>query len=143
VKGSELITTFNVSGPSVYFSNTECTEDSLILCINLEPLQKLIKKSHTVSVFFYEEMSKKVEVLKYVISREMVYDGTAKVAYMLINFIDEFNALKKQEVAYMLNIQPETLSRILTKLKRENIIENSTGGDVIVKKHDKLAAILT
>ncbi|MDR3346376.1 MAG: Crp/Fnr family transcriptional regulator [Campylobacteraceae bacterium] len=143
VKGSELITTFNFSGTSVYFSNTECMEDSLILCINLEPLQELIKKSHAVSVFFYEEMSKKVEVLKYVISREMVYDGTAKVAYMLINFIDEFNALRKQDVAYMLNIQPETLSRILTKLKRENIIETSADGDVIIKKHDKLTAIFT
>jgi len=143
VKGSELITTFNFSGTSVYFSNTECMEDSLILCINLEPLQELIKKSHAVSVFFYEEMSKKVEVLKYVISREMVYDGTAKVAYMLINFIDEFNALRKQDVAYMLNIQPETLSRILTKLKRENIIETSAEGDVIIKKHDKLTAIFT
>jgi CRP/FNR family transcriptional regulator len=34
-----------------------------------------------------------------------------------------FNSLKRQDVSFMLHIQPETLSRVLKKLKRSNIIE--------------------
>jgi CRP/FNR family transcriptional regulator len=40
----------------------------------------------------------------------------------------------------MLNIQPETLSRILTKIKREGIIEEK-GGVTTIKDRDKLRAI--
>jgi Mn-dependent DtxR family transcriptional regulator len=34
-----------------------------------------------------------------------------------------FNNLKRQDVSFMLHIQPETLSRVLKKLSRDNIIE--------------------
>jgi len=34
-----------------------------------------------------------------------------------------FNRLKRQEVSFLLHIQPETLSRVLKKLKRGKIIE--------------------
>lgn len=42
---------------------------------------------------------------------------------MLYNNLERFNKFKRHEVSTMLNIQPETLSRILTKLKQQNIIE--------------------
>ena len=42
---------------------------------------------------------------------------------MLSNNLERFNKFKRHEVSTMLNIQPETLSRILTKLKQKNIIE--------------------
>jgi len=34
-----------------------------------------------------------------------------------------FNSLKRHEVSFMLHIQPETLSRVLKKLKRNSIID--------------------
>jgi CRP/FNR family transcriptional regulator len=53
----------------------------------------------------------------------MILDGTGKVAFMLANDLARFNTMKKQDIAAMLNIQPETLSRILGKLARKGIIE--------------------
>ncbi|MDR1976485.1 MAG: Crp/Fnr family transcriptional regulator [Campylobacteraceae bacterium] len=143
LKNEGLITAFELLKSCRYFSNTECMEDSTVLCIELHKLRRLLAASQSVAIFFYEQLEQLHNLLRYVISREMVYDGTAKVAYMLANSLDEFNALKKQDVAYMLNIQPETLSRILTKLKREEIIETSADGSVIVKDCAKLAAIFT
>lgn len=58
-----------------------------------------------------------------VVNRELVFDATAKVAFMLIDDLDMFNTQKRHEVSFMLHIQPETLSRVLNKLKREAIIE--------------------
>jgi len=42
---------------------------------------------------------------------------------MLSDDLNMFNSLKRQEVSFMLHIQPETLSRVLKKLKRSDIIE--------------------
>ena len=46
-----------------------------------------------------------------------------KLAFMLSEDLNMFNSLKRQEVSFMLHIQPETLSRVLKKLKRSEIIE--------------------
>ena len=42
---------------------------------------------------------------------------------MLSDDLEMFNSLKRQDVSFMLHIQPETLSRVLKKLKRSDIIE--------------------
>ena len=70
-----------------------------------------------------EESFKMIQQMQCIISRDVVFDGTAKVAHMLVNELDTFNRLKKHEIAYMLHIQPETLSRILNKLTRNGTIE--------------------
>lgn len=53
----------------------------------------------------------------------MILDGAGKVAFFLANDTTRFKLMKKQEIAAMLNIQPETLSRILGKLARKGVIE--------------------
>jgi CRP/FNR family transcriptional regulator len=73
-----------------------------------------------------------IQKLQCIISRDIVYDGTAKVAHMLANDLHNFNKLKKHEIAYMLHIQPETLSRILKKLIRNDIIEIDKNNVVIL-----------
>ena len=65
-----------------------------------------------------------------------VFDGTAKVAHMLINDLQTFNRLKKHEIAYMLHIQPETLSRILNKLTRNGTIEIEKNTIVILNEQE-------
>jgi len=42
---------------------------------------------------------------------------------MLVTDLDMFNNLKRQNVSLILHIQPATLSRVLTRLKRNNIID--------------------
>jgi len=49
-----------------------------------------------------------------------------------VNELTTFNRLKKHEIAYMLHIQPETLSRILNKLTRNGTIEIEKNSVVIL-----------
>ena len=70
-----------------------------------------------------------------------VLDGTAKVAHMLAQELGEFNALKKQEIAYILNIQPETLSRILKKLHRDGVITTNSSGQIEILNPQRLNEI--
>ncbi len=70
----------------------------------------------------------------------MVFDATAKVAYMLVSDLNMFNKLIRQDVSFMLHIQPETLSRVLKKLSRDNIIEIENQ-QVIIKDEIALNSI--
>ncbi len=89
---------------------------------------------------FINEILLKTHQLHCVVNRELVFDATAKVAFMLSDDLNMFNSLKRQEVSFMLHIQPETLSRVLKKLKRSNIIEVENS-DVSILDKEKLNSI--
>jgi CRP-like cAMP-binding protein len=67
-------------------------------------------------------LSTRMKLLSDLLHKETVYSSEAKIADVLYSNPTVFERLKNNEIAAMLNITPETLSRNLTKLKKENII---------------------
>jgi CRP/FNR family transcriptional regulator len=122
------------------FSNAEFVKDSQILSINFEKFNELFLSQNILTQEFIEELLKKTQQLQCIINRELVFDATAKVAFMLHNDLEMFNHLKRQEVSFLLHIQPETLSRVLKRLARNKVID-IISGEVIILNHDELAAI--
>ena len=92
--------------------------------IGLLPLQKFY--SYLVNVDFslaiITALSRRMKVLSDVLHKETIFSSEAKIADLIYNNPSIFQRLKKNEIASILNITPETLSRTLTKLKREEII---------------------
>lgn len=125
---SKLIDSFFVS----CYANAEFLEDSRVLCIQSEPFREMIYSNHRLMTTILQESFKMIQQMQCIISRDVVFDGTAKVAHMLVNDLETFNTLKKHEIAYMLHIQPETLSRILNKLTRNGTIEIEKNNIVIL-----------
>ncbi|HIP30816.1 MAG TPA: Crp/Fnr family transcriptional regulator [Sulfurospirillum arcachonense] len=105
------------------YANAEFLEDSKVLIFDSIKFRKLMKTNHSFMQIVLKESFRMIQQLQCIISRDVVFDGTAKVSHMLVNDLKNFNILKKHETAYMLHIQPETLSRILKKLTRNGIIE--------------------
>jgi len=105
------------------YANAEFLEDSKVLNFNNIKFRELMQTNQDFMKIVLKESFRMIQQLQCIISRDVVFDGTAKVAHMLVNDLRNFNALKKHEIAYMLHIQPETLSRILKKLTRNEIIE--------------------
>jgi len=70
-----------------------------------------------------KSMTNKVMMLSSLVHKETILSSEAKVADLILNEIDIFNKVKNNEIASILNITPETLSRILSRLKREGIID--------------------
>ncbi len=94
------------------YANAEFLEDSRVLVFNNEKFRELMQTNHDFTKIVLKESFRMIQQLQCIISRDVVFDGTAKVAHMLVNDLRNFNTLKKHETAYMLHIQPETLSRI-------------------------------
>lgn len=141
IKKSALITEFSCFGAIQCFANAECLQDCSILSLDLSGLKELFFSSPAILMALFKEFTHKTKELQYVINREIVFDGTAKVAHMLDRELEEFNALKKQDIAYMLNIQPETLSRILKKLHRDGVIATDIEGKIVVLNPSRLSEI--
>ena len=123
------------------FVNIECLEDSLIACFESDKLRLLFEKSPQILKLFFEESLKRVGVLEEIVQRELVFDSTAKIAYSLYSDLEEFNMHKKQENAAFLNIQPETLSRILKKLHRDGVIQTNSLGKIEILDSHRLQMI--
>src|SRR5574344_2501636 len=105
------------------FSNASFIEDSVVLSIDFLKLQEHFLNNNLLVKELMNSLLKKTNQLRSLVNRELVFDATAKVAYMLVSDLKMFNNLKRQDVSFMLHIQPETLSRVLKKLSRDNIIE--------------------
>ena len=135
---SELSSTTN---SDIYcFSNAEFTEDSIILSVNFEKFKELFLSKNILTMELLEILLKKTHQLQCIVNRELVFDATAKVAFMLTQDLAMFNKLKRQEVSFMLHIQPETLSRVLKRLTRNGTI-SIENGEVIIKNKEDLISI--
>jgi len=133
----------SLNSDTIYcFSNSEFIEDSLVLSINFKKFNELFLSQNILTKKFMEEILDKSHQLQGIVNRELVFDATAKVAFMLNNDLEMFNKLKRQEVSFMLHIQPETLSRVLKRLKRNNIIDITSSKITILDK-DQLNSTFT
>ena len=121
------------------FSNAEFTENSIILSVNFAKFQELFLSKNILTMELLEILLKKTHQLQCIVNRELVFDATAKVAFMLTQDLEMFNKLKRQEVSFMLHIQPETLSRVLKKLLRNGTINIENGEVTITNKEDLIS----
>lgn len=122
------------------FSNAEFTEDSIVLSVNFEKFQELFLSKNILTMELMEILLKKTHQLQCIVNRELVFDATAKVAFMLNQDLEMFNKLKRQDVSFMLHIQPETLSRVLKRLVRNGTI-NIENGEVTIENEEELISI--
>lgn len=122
------------------FSNAEFMEDSVILEVNFTKFKSNFLAKNILNNEFINEILLKTQQLHCVVNRELVFDASAKVAFMLMDDLEMFNSLKRQEVSFMLHIQPETLSRVLKKLKRASIIDTESS-QIIIKDAKSLKSI--
>jgi len=111
--------------------------------IGLLPLEKFnaCLSDVSFSAALIKALSKRMKLLSDLLHKETVYSSEAKIADVLYSTPTVFERLKNTEIAAMLNITPETLSRILTKFKKENII-SICEHKVTIMNEDALCRIL-
>ena len=92
--------------------------------MGLLPLDKLYGclNNTDLALSLISSLLKRMKILAELLHKETIYSSEAKIADFLINNASIFKRLKNNEIASILNMTPETLSRILTKLKKEKVI---------------------
>jgi len=94
------------------------------------------------SLELIKSLTSKIMVLSALIHKETIYSSEAKVAKMLMENVEIFSKLKYNEIASILNLTPETLSRIFKKFKKEKLIEMKTGSYIRILDAEALDMVI-
>jgi CRP-like cAMP-binding protein len=105
-----------------YPASCKTTSDATILKIKREPFLELIQSDPSFSIALISSLSQKIGVLESALTRHNAPGAMAKVSRLLRDEPALFQKLKGIEIAQLIGITPETLSRMIKKLKSEGII---------------------
>jgi len=118
-----------------YPATAKAYSDIEILKIDFQKLKAIIFENPQLAFNIQTSLIKKIKNLENIISTNLVLDSKERVAKYIHNHADIFFETKNIEIAEILGVSPETLSRILKFFKDHDII------DVKAKKIDKDALI--
>lgn len=108
--------------------------DGYIAKIKFENFQELMQDNPLLSVKVISSLTKKMKFLDNVIQQNLLLGSQAKIANFIYENEDIFIAQKQHQVASMLFITPETLSRNLKKFKEYGILENNKNRFTVIDK---------
>ncbi len=116
-----LIAEFACFEKEVFPATCEFVTDGIIGLLHFDKLYEYLNQPDF-SLELIKSLTGKVMLLSSLVHKETILSSEAKVADLMIKKVAIFNRLKNNEIASILNLTPETFSRILTKFKKEEII---------------------
>ena len=119
-----------------FFSNIAFIENSIVLSIDYKSFKNNFLNKNILNMEFANEIIARANKLESLINREFIFDAVAKVSMMIGSDLNMFNKLKRHNISLMLHIQPSTLSRVLNRLKKDNIIDIIQGKVSILDKNN-------
>jgi len=114
-----------------------------VLKIDFKKLEKDFFKHPDISMEIIKSLTRKVKILSNVIHQEMVLTSEAKIAKFIVEHPNVFKKIKNIQIAAILNVSPETLSRTITKLKKEKYIEIDKSYNITILKKDAIKALFS
>jgi CRP/FNR family transcriptional regulator len=115
-----------------YPSSCATIGDSIILAIDFKKFEDKFLIDPKLSLLFIKSLTKMAMKLEKSISTNLTLDSTSKVAKHIYESAPLECPLNHKISASMLNITPETYSRVVRKFKDENIIDEVSGKFIIL-----------
>ncbi len=106
-----------------YPATAKAFTDVELLKIDFDKLKKIIYTNADLSFKIQTSLIKKIKNLEKVISTHLVLDAKERIAKYICDNLEDFFNTKNIEIAEILNITPETLSRILRTFKNDDLID--------------------
>lgn len=110
-----------------FLANCSFDTDAEVILIDYKKFKEEFLQKPEISIFFIKSLTKKIKFLQNFIDYNVSLNSMEKIAKFLYENEELLKTLKQVKIAQILNITPETFSRQLAKLKKENIIENEKG----------------
>lgn len=105
-----------------YPATAKAYSDVEVLKIDFDKLKEIVFSNPNMAFNIQTSLIRKIKNLENIISTNLVLDSKERVAKYIYNHADDFFQTKNVEIAEVLGVSPETLSRILKFFKDNNII---------------------
>lgn len=116
---AEMATLENINFPATAVA---MEEETIVAIIDREKFLAMLEESEF-SIYIIKSLTKKIKNLEVAINRNLIFDATTKVCSLIeenSTFLQEY---KNIQIANILNMAPETLSRVITKLRKVGVID--------------------
>ena len=107
-----------------YPATAQCFMESEVLRIDFAKLKEIIYADPKLSFIIQTSLIKKIRNLEKLVSLHVVLDSKERIAKYLCEHTEDFFNTKNIMVAEILNISPETLSRMLRVFKNDGLIDS-------------------
>jgi CRP/FNR family transcriptional regulator len=107
-----------------YPATAQCFIESEVLKIDFAKLKEIIYSDPALSFVIQTSLIKKIRNLEKLVSLHVVLDSKERIAKYLCEHTEDFFNTKNIMVAEILNISPETLSRMLRVFKDDGLIDS-------------------
>jgi CRP/FNR family transcriptional regulator len=124
-----------------YPATAEFTSSGKVMKINYRKLEENFFKNPGISANIIKSLASKLKIMSEVVTNEVVLSAEAKVAKFLCENEELFNELKNTQISSILNITPETISRVLTKFKNDAFIRIEENHHVFILDKNALEAL--
>lgn len=132
---AEMATLENINFPATAIALCDNTK---VAVIDKEKFLKILQNDTKFSLHIIRSLTKKIKNLEVAISRNLIFDATTKVCSFIKEKPEILKTHKSVQIANLLNMAPETLSRTITKLRKLNILDNENN----IKDIEKLDMFL-
>ncbi|QKJ21828.1 Crp/Fnr family transcriptional regulator [Poseidonibacter lekithochrous] len=122
--GNELIAEVANFDNIPYPATAQAFTDSEVLKIDFKKLKEVIYSDPELSFVIQASLIKKIRNLEKIVFMHVVLDSKERIAKYLCEYTEDFFNTKNIIVAEILNISPETLSRMLRVFKNEGLIDS-------------------
>ncbi|WP_228286310.1 Crp/Fnr family transcriptional regulator [Arcobacter vandammei] len=110
-----------------FLANCSFETDAEVILIDYKKFKEEFLQKPEIAMFFIKSLTKKIKFLENFINYNITLNSMEKIAKFLLENEDLLPTLKQVKISQILNITPETFSRQLAKLKKDEIIQNEKG----------------
>lgn len=124
-----------------YPATAEFVTSGEVLKIDYKKFEKDFLNDKKVCLKMIKSLSNKLKIASEVMHKEIILTSEAKIAKFIVENGELFGVLKNVNIASILNITPETLSRILTKMRHDNLVDFDKQNRIKTLDKDTLESI--
>lgn len=141
LKPGDFMGEYNLFSKKSFEENSEALKRSKMCIIEGKKLRELMKKYPSISFKIIEEMTERLVKAEQLLKNVAVESVEKRIADKLLSLADECNIvhleMTKKDLASMMGMSAESLSRKLTKFEQERIIKQ-TKGEIVILDEDAL-----
>jgi CRP/FNR family transcriptional regulator len=127
-KAGDLVAEMAILEGLPFPANAALMGQGRVLEINLEKFMSQFLSNPTIALGVIRSLNKKIKMLERLLDKHQSSNSKQKVAKFLREEPQLLEELKQYEIAAILNIKPETLSRVLKSFKERSIVQSDKNG---------------
>jgi CRP/FNR family transcriptional regulator len=112
-----------------------------VLKIDYKKLEEDFFRNPEICMEIIRSLTNKVRILSNVIHHEMILTSEAKVAKFIKEHKNLFETVRNNQIAAILNVTPETLSRTLSKFKKDKLISIEKNHEITILNNEKITSL--